>query len=164
VHGVRGERVTAAHLVPCSGQRDVDDARALLAASDLTLSGLGEAGVHLWLARDDGGAVVATTGYEASEDGRDVLVRSVAVTPGLRGRGMGLGLASWALERAVEAGAARAWLFSRRSGPFWERAGFTPGDRDEMARRLASTHQVRQFVATGQLGREVAWTRRLSGA
>ncbi|RHA43114.1 GNAT family N-acetyltransferase [Cellulomonas rhizosphaerae] len=155
--------MTQPDLVACSGARDVDDVRALLAASDLTISGLGEPGVHLWLARDETGVVVASTGYEASDDRRDVLVRSVAVDPVLRGRGLGLGLAQWALARAGESGATRAWLFSRRSGPFWQRTGFEPADRDELARRLATTHQVRQFVATGQLGREVAWTRPLSG-
>ena len=163
MHRVRRDRVTQPDLVACSGARDVDDVRALLVASDLTLSGLGESGLHLWIARDESGAVVASTGYEASDDGRDVLIRSVAVAPVLRGRGLGLGLAAWALTRAGQAGAARAWLFSRRSGPFWQRAGFEPADRDELARRLATTHQVRQFVATGQLGHEVAWSRPVSG-
>lgn len=66
-----------------------------------------------------------------------------------------------ALAQAARSGATRAWLFSRRSGPFWQKLGFAPADRDELARVLPQTHQVRLFVESGQLGREVAWSRAL---
>lgn len=51
--------------------------------------------------------------------------------------------------------------FSRRSGPFWQSLGFEPADRDELAAALADTQQVRLFQRTGQLSREVAWSREL---
>ena len=76
-------------------------------------------------------------------------------------KGVGLTLARFALDRAVEAGADRAWLFSRRSGPFWQKVGFVSADINELAIALASTHQVRLFSETGQLQREVAWSRLL---
>jgi N-acetylglutamate synthase-like GNAT family acetyltransferase len=98
-----------------------------------------------------------------SQDGRDVLVRSVAVDPALRAHGLGRRLAQFALDTAMHAGAERAWLFSRRSGPFWQRLGFQPADRDDLAATLRNTHQVRLFQQTGQLGREVAWSRSLTG-
>ena len=66
------------------------------------------------------------------------------------------------MDAAREAGVERAWLFSRRSGPFWQKLGFMAADRDELAAALADTHQVRLFVETGQLGREVAWSCPLS--
>ncbi len=56
----------------------------------------------------------------------------------------------------------RAWLFSRRSGPFWQSLGFESADRDELAEALAGTHQVRLFQQTGQVSREVAWSRLLA--
>ena len=131
-----------------------------LRIADLTLSGLDSASVHLWISRDEtAGQIVATTGYESSDDGDHALIRSVAVDPARRGAGIGLEIAQFAMERAAEAGAKQAWLFSRRSGPFWQKAGFTPAATKDLAAALASTQQVQLFTETGQLGREVAWSR-----
>jgi N-acetylglutamate synthase-like GNAT family acetyltransferase len=140
---------------------DVPDLLDFLNRSDLTLSGLDAPSVRLWLLRDETGTVQGSTGYELSENGEDVLIRSVAVDASLRGRGLGLELGQFALDHAAADGARRAWLFSRRSGPFWQRLGFTPADRAQLAATLASTHQVALFRQTGQLEREVAWTRPL---
>lgn len=134
---------------------------AFLSEVDLTLSGLDAPSVRLWIERDERGAIAGSTGYEISGDGRHALIRSVAVAPSQRSRGRGRALASFALERAAEEGAMKAWLFSRRSGPFWQSLGFEAADRDELAEALADTHQVRLFQQTGQLGREVAWSRLL---
>lgn len=143
---------------------DVEALTAFLSDVDLTMSGLDAPSVRLWIERDDIGAIVGSTGYEISGDGRHALVRSVAVSPVQRLRGRGSALARFALERAGEEGARRAWLFSRRSGPFWRSLGFEPADRDELAEALGDTHQVRLFQQTGQLGREVAWSRPLAAS
>lgn len=141
---------------------DLEEVTEFLRIADLTLSGLDSPSVQLWTARDaESGRIVASTGYERSDDNQHVLIRSVAVDPTLRGHGVGLELARFALDRAAESGADRAWLFSRRSGPFWEKVGFTSADRNELALALGSTHQVRLFSETGQLQREVAWSRLL---
>ena len=134
---------------------------AFLSEVDLTVSGLDAPGVRLWIERGESGAIVASCGYEVSEDGSHALIRSVAVSPARRLRGHGSALAAFAVERATEEGATRAWLFSRRSGPFWRALGFEPADRDELAQALADTHQVRLFRQTGQLPQEVAWSRAL---
>lgn len=139
----------------------VPDLLEFLTAADLTLSGLEDPGVRLWLLRSDDGSVLGCTGYELSPDRLHVLVRSVAVDPTHRGRGVGAELARQALARASAEGAGTAWLFSRRSGPFWRGLGFTPADRQELVDVLGSTHQVRLFRRTGQLDREVAWVRTL---
>lgn len=143
---------------------DVDALTAFLSDVDLTLSGLDAPGVRLWIERDESGAVVGSTGYEISGDGDHALIRSVAVSSTQRSRGRGSALARFAIDRAAEEGALRAWLFSRRSGPFWQSLGFASADRDELAEALADTHQVRLFQQTGQLAREVAWSRRLDAA
>lgn len=140
---------------------DAEDVRAFLAACDLTLAGIGEPGARLWAVRDAAGSVVGTTGFEASADGRHALLRSVAVAPSLRGSGTGTRLAFFALAQAASTRAERAWLFSRRSGPFWQGLGFAPADRDDLATVLAGTTQVDLFRRTGQLAREVAWSRPL---
>jgi len=141
---------------------EIAEISEFLSIADLTLSGLESTSVHLWISRDETtGRIFATTGYESSEDGQHALIRSVAVAPELRGGGIGLELAQFAMDRAVEAGAKQAWLFSRRSGPFWQKAGFSSADTKDLAVALASTHQVQLFAETGQLEREVAWSRQL---
>ena len=141
---------------------DVDDVRDFLQTVDLTLAGLGEPAVQLWVERDDSGEIIGSTGFELSSDGRHALIRSVAVAPQHRTAGAGSRLARYAMEQARAAGASQAWLFSRRSGPFWQKLGFESADRRELAAALADAHQVRLFVASGQLEREVAWSRTLT--
>ena len=110
---------------------DIDDLVAFLSAVDLTLSGLGSPGVFVWIARDGvSGKIYASTGYELDEGGCHALIRSVAVGSNHRASGIGLEIAGFALDRAAELGAARAWLFSRRSGAFWQRLGFAPAATD----------------------------------
>ena len=139
---------------------DLDAVTGFLREVDLTLSGLDSPALRLWIDRHDD-EIIGCTGYELSEDGTHVLLRSVAVAPEARRSGRGRELALFALDRAMRDRARTAWLFSRRSGPFWQSLGFTPADRDELASVLAGTHQVRLFRRTGQLEREIAWSRRL---
>ncbi len=138
---------------------DQSDLTAFLTRVDLTTTGLEDPSVRIWLQLDADGRIEATTGFELS--GHDALIRSVAVHPSLRGTRLGTALARFALDRAAESGATRAWLFSRRSGPFWMRLGFEQADPDELARALAETRQVAAFAASGQLAREIAYSRSL---
>jgi N-acetylglutamate synthase-like GNAT family acetyltransferase len=140
---------------------DVPDLARFLTRADLTVSGLGDPAVRLWVLRDATGRVQGSAGFELSQDGRQALIRSVAVDASRRREGLGVRLASSTLERAAEAGARQAWLFSRHRGPFWRRLGFEPVDREALVRVLAGTHQVRLFQDTGQMQQEVAWRRSL---
>jgi N-acetylglutamate synthase-like GNAT family acetyltransferase len=149
------ERVSAA---------DLDEVRSFLRDADLTLAGLDDPAVRLWIERGIRGEIVGTTGFELSEDGCHALIRSVAVEVSHRVSGAGSKLAAHAMQEARAAGATRAWLFSRRSGPFWQKLGFTAADRDELAAALSQSHQVRLFVQSGQLEREVAWSQSLPPA
>jgi N-acetylglutamate synthase-like GNAT family acetyltransferase len=142
---------------------DVPALRAFLAAADLTVAGLDDAAVRLWVRRDASGRITGSTGFELSDDGRHALIRSVAVDPALRSAGLGSALARHALAEAAAAGAERAWLFSRRSGPFWRGLGFAEADRDALAAALPDARQVVAFRESGQLAREVAWSRALGG-
>jgi len=148
-------------LSPCLA-RDIADLTTFLATADLTISGIEEPGVRIWVERDASGEIVGSTGYELSGDGDHALIRSVAVASPVRARGRGNALARFALARAAEGGATRAWLFSRRSGPFWQQLGFEPANRYELAEALANTHQVRLFQQTGQLHNERAWSRAIT--
>jgi N-acetylglutamate synthase-like GNAT family acetyltransferase len=135
--------------------------RDFLSEVDLTLAGLDASTVRLWIERDADGGIIGSTGYELSADGTHALIRSVAVAPAQRAAGAGSRLAKFALVDAARRGATHAWLFSRRSGPFWQKLGFQPADREELAVVLSQTHQVRLFVESGQLEREIAWFRPL---
>jgi N-acetylglutamate synthase-like GNAT family acetyltransferase len=139
--------------------RDVDSLREFLTGADLTLAGLDAPAVRLWVERDITGALIGSTGYELSADGKHALIRSVAVAPDQRGSGAGSRLAMHALMQAAADGAGRAWLFSRRSGPFWQSLGFQAADRYQLAAALPDTHQVQLFTQSGQLAREIAWSR-----
>jgi len=141
---------------------DLADLRGFLVRADLTASGPDAPTVRLWLLRGADEVVYGSTGFELSASGGDALIRSVAVDPTRRGHGLGLDLARFALDRVSEAGARRAWLFSRRSGPFRQRLGFEPAGREALADTLANTHQVNLFRATGQFDHEVAWSRPLT--
>jgi N-acetylglutamate synthase-like GNAT family acetyltransferase len=141
---------------------DLASLRTFLGEADLTLSGLDAPSVRLWSARNAEGEIVGSAGYEISDDGEHVLIRSVAVSPSERSLGRGTQLARFALARAAEEGAQRAWLFSRRSGLFWQKLQFAAADRNELVSVLAQTHQVRLFQQTGQLNREIAWSRSLA--
>ncbi|MBG0741812.1 GNAT family N-acetyltransferase [Paeniglutamicibacter antarcticus] len=141
---------------------DVGVLRDFLSEVDLTLAGLDAPTVKLWIERGIDGCILGTTGYELSADGRHALIRSVAVAPTQRAKGAGSRLAKFALTDAARQGATRAWLFSRRSGPFWQNLGFQAADRHELALALPRTHQVRLFVDSGQLEREIAWSRQLN--
>lgn len=141
---------------------DHEDVLGFLRRVDLTLAGIGEPGVWLWIERDSAGVIVGMTGYEVNAAGTDALIRSVAVDPTRREAGAGTRLARFAMDAARDAGARRAWLFSRRSGPFWQKLGFSSADRDALAAALPDAWQVRLFVETGQLQREVAWSAALS--
>ncbi|MFB2556521.1 GNAT family N-acetyltransferase [Herbiconiux liangxiaofengii] len=140
---------------------DVAGLRGFLRDVDLTLAGLDEPTVQLWVERDVDGEIIGSTGFELSADGAHALIRSVAVAPEHRTAGAGSRLARYALVEAQKSGATRAWLFSRRSGPFWQKLGFTSADRYELAAALPEAHQVRLFVESGQLEREIAWSRPL---
>ena len=118
--------------------------------------------MHLWIERDEAGIIVGSTGFELSTDFGHALIRSVAVDRERRASGAGTRLAFFALDEAAKAGAHTAWLFSRRSGPFWQKLGFELADRDKLAQVLENTHQVKLFSESGQLGREVAWSRQLN--
>ena len=138
---------------------DVFELTSFLAAADLTTVGLDNPDLHLWVDLDADGRITASTGFELV--GSHALIRSVAVAAGLRGQGRGLELARYALETATTLGATHAWLFSRRSGEFWQKLGFHRTDITELVAAVGSTAQVRAFVASGQINFEVGYSRPL---
>jgi amino-acid N-acetyltransferase len=100
---------------------------SLLAAAGLPTEGLAD---HLAtaLVGRDGAAVVASAALELYGD--TALLRSVAVTPSARGRGLGQRIARAALDVADEHGARSVYLFTTTAGDFFARHfGFRPSTR-----------------------------------
>ena len=64
-----------------------------------------------------------------SRSGEAALLRSLAVTAGARGHGLGSALVARALDRARAAGAHEAWLLTETAGPFFAARGWEAADR-----------------------------------
>ncbi|WP_338054641.1 GNAT family N-acetyltransferase [Subtercola vilae] len=105
--------------------------------------------MNLWVERDADNEIIGSTGFELSNDRKHALIRSVAVAPQRRAAGAGSRLARYAMGQASRMGAMRAWLFSRRSGPFWQQLGFAGADLYELAAALPETHQVASSSKVG---------------
>lgn len=137
---------------------DVSSVLACLRACDLTLAGVGADDVRLSVLEDRAGRIVGVTAFEVG--GADALVRSVAVAPTLRGHGLGRLLAEAAFQGAASVpGVERLWLLASRNGSFWQRLGFRLVPTADLAAALPHTWQVTALVESGQIEREIAWTR-----
>lgn len=102
---------------------------------------------------EDGGTLVGCAGIETY--GEAAVLRSVVVTPQLRGSGESRRLTQRALDHARETGAKRCYLFTMGAATFFERFGFercTLADFEPAARaswqwRGVSEHeQLREMV------------------
>ncbi len=103
----------------------------------------------LALAADD---VVACLGLEHGEGAS--LLRSAAVVPDHRGRGIGVSLTSTAIDHARERGDRQLYLFSSHAGPYWQRFGFIPVSVWDVARALPDVPQVQSGLTRGWLEEE----------
>ncbi len=110
-------------------EADLADAERLLEDVGLTRDGFAAcvAAGSAVVGRDQDGAlrgVVATEQF-----GQDALLRSLAVSPGARGRGLGEALAARALGDAQAAGARVGWLLTETADTFFEARGWQSVDR-----------------------------------
>jgi N-acetylglutamate synthase-like GNAT family acetyltransferase len=138
---------------------DAFELKEFLLAADLSVDGIGEPEVHVWVDLDADGRIVGSTGFEL--DGQDALLRGIAVHSTLADTGRRIELARFALDRATSIGATRAWLLGRRAGALWQQLGFEPANIADLEEALASTHPVRSLAASSQLAYQTAWSRPL---
>jgi amino-acid N-acetyltransferase len=115
--------------------------RAVIAAAGLPLDGLDD--VALLLVAECDGAVVGTVALERypAESGTVFLLRSAAVAPHLRGRGIGAALTAAALEQ-VDAERAPVALLTETAGGWFPRFGFLPVSRAELPEVLAASPEL----------------------
>ncbi len=114
----------------------------LVAAAGLPLAGLSEAA--LVLVAEAAGALVGTVALERHGTGGDTafLLRSAAVAPAWRGRGVGAALAAAALAH-VDAVDAPVALLTETAEGYFPRFGFVPAGRDGLPAALAGSAELR---------------------
>jgi amino-acid N-acetyltransferase len=113
----------------------------LIAAAGLPLAGLDDAA--LVLRAEEAGALVGTVALErhGTGDATAFLLRSAAVAPAWRGRGLGAALTAAALAHVDAAGAPVALLTETAAG-YFPRFGFVPVDRERLPAALAASAEL----------------------
>ena len=120
---------------------DLAATQDLIAAARLPLAGLEDAALVLVAAAADG-TVVGTVALERHGTGDDTafLLRSAAVAPSWRGRGIGAELTAAALAH-LDAGAPVALLTETAAG-YFPRFGFTAVPRDRLPTDLGASAEL----------------------
>lgn len=133
-----GPAVTATTLRPAASS-DLPALVTLLGQTELPVAGVAD---HLdtFLVADGRAGVVASAGLEVY--GRHALLRSVAVTPGLRGTGLGRTMIEAALELARARGAETVTLLTTTAAGYFSRFGFA---RIDQANAPSAVRQSTQF-------------------
>lgn len=89
------------------------------------------------------GDMAAVGGLESYGD--DVLVRSVAVRPESRGRGLGARVVDALLAIAKERGAQAGYLLTMSAAGFFQRRGFEVVERDDVPPAVASSREFAEL-------------------
>ncbi|AEQ52775.1 arsenic resistance N-acetyltransferase ArsN2 [Pelagibacterium halotolerans] len=119
---------------------DDADLSGALAAEGLPVDDLTEAGRTFFAFSALDGATVGYGGLEPL--GEHVLLRSMAVLPAFRGKGLGRNIVPLLLYRAYRQGAHTAWLLTDTAAPFFEKLGFEVVDRQAAPAAVLATKQA----------------------
>lgn len=148
------EDITVRAAVP----GDAEAIASLLAACGLSPAGVLAAGSGYWIA-EDAGRAVGVVGLEYGSAA--ALLRSAAVAPGHRGRGIGTMLLERAESEAAARHVAELYLFSTGAGAYWQSRGFVEVPVDDVVSALPDAFQVRHYAELGWLPTEIAWRKSL---
>lgn len=142
------------HFEPASAD-DAAAVNALLDACGLPSEDVAPLLPRFIVARD-GGRIVGTIGLEAF--GRIGLLRSLAVSPDQRGRGLGRELTGRLIEQARAAGIERLYLLTTSAADFFAAAGFAIVERASAPAIITSSRQFQSLCPASA----VCMTRELS--
>lgn len=114
---------------------------SLLAEAGLTTAGIAEDLAHFFVARilSEVAGVVGLEYY-----GEYALLRSLAVAPAHRGKGLGRRLVAQALEAAAEQGAREVYLLTVTAPGFFERLSFTTTEREDVPAPVRESLEFRE--------------------
>ena len=120
--------------------RDLAEVKTLLAACGLPTGDLREDGTFL-VARE-GGKLCGVAGLEPL--GASALLRSVAVDPKWRRKGVAHALCNAIARQAREQGARRLYLLTTDAERYFSTLGFTKAERDTLPAEVRATTQFRE--------------------
>jgi N-acetylglutamate synthase-like GNAT family acetyltransferase len=116
---------------------------ALLTASALPLDGVHEA-LPCFVVAEDAGVIVGVAGIEAcGTAGEHALLRSVAVAPAWRSRGLGRVLVTHAIADAEVRGVSALYLLTTTAEGYFPSFGFTVTARDAVPEDVRATREFR---------------------
>ena len=124
---------------------DLGEALELLERCDLPREGVADSFGHFFVARE-AGLLVGLAGLESC--GPDALLRSLAVAPSHRGRGLGHALLRAALGLAPLTGARDVYLLTTTAHDFFLRHGFADCPRDQAPEGVRASWEFRQGCPT----------------
>jgi len=103
----------------------------------------------------ESGYLISLIGAEISADA--ALIRSAAVLPGYRNKGVATKMVETLLSHLKDRGIRHFYLFSRDAGEFWKKFGFIECEVQEVIRHLSKAPQVRQYLEDQSIWTDVAW-------
>ena len=123
-----------------SPSRDLGEVKTLLAACGLPTSDLRSDG--LFLAARENGQLCGVAGMEPL--GTSALLRSVAVHPDWRRKGIARALCDAIMRHAREQGVRRLFLLTTDAGSYFHKLGFTRTERDALPAEVRATTQFKE--------------------
>lgn len=152
-HGGRAMNITLA--VREAARDDREGIALLLRRSGLSAQGVLLPGTRYWVVETPEDGVIGVAGLEMGEDA--ALLRSVAVHPAHRGRGIGTLLVRRALIGLLAWRCAHVYLFGGGADGYWERHGFRQVPSNDLLAALPNAPQVRLYQEHGWAANERAW-------
>ena len=126
-----------------AGPTDLERIQALLAACALPAQDLTHAMLVGFLVADEGGQIIGCVGLERIADG--ALLRSLAVEPAHRGRGIAARLCDEMEERARAAVIPALYLLTTTAADYFAARGFERAARDSLPPSVQATAQFREL-------------------
>lgn len=136
-----GASPTGANLRPARPE-DLPEALALLGEASLPLHGVAE-GFAGFVVAQAGTRIAGIAGLE--RHGSEGLLRSVAVAPEWRGRGLGAALTQEVLRVARGAGVTAVYLLTDTAAEFFPRCGFRPIERDQVPASIRASAEFAEL-------------------
>lgn len=119
-------------------QRDIEAIKAILVANDLPTAGVDEHWRTFVVARD-GARIIACGGAEAYATA--ALIRSIAVLPEYRRRGLGRRIVRQLIDRLASRGLREFYLLTTTAEKYFRKRGFRKIDRDEVHPQVLASRE-----------------------
>lgn len=129
--------------VAAASAADHEAVRGLLREAELPVEDLSPGAMSRFLAAREDGAVVGAVGVEPA--GSAGLLRSLVVTPRLRGRGLGRALAGAAEARGRARGLDALYLLTTTAERFFARLGYRRVERADVPGAVRETEEFRRL-------------------